>query len=87
MFVNEARVNALFLLKWLTLAYVLEGLLITFVPAEIIGAVVGGDGFTPIVLGALVGAPAYLNGYAALPLVAGLVLDDKQRRTTISDSD
>ena len=27
----------------------------------------------PILLGALVGAPAYLNGYAAVPLVAGLV--------------
>ena len=33
----------------------------------------GGDGLGPIILAALVGAPAYLNGYAAPPLVAGLM--------------
>ena len=42
-------------------------------PANLIAGVVGGDGFAPIVMGALVGAPAYLNGYAAPPLVAGLM--------------
>ena len=69
----EALANGFFLLKWLTLAYLLEALLITYVPAHIIGAVVGGDGFWPIVTGALVGAPAYLNSYVAPPLVAGLM--------------
>ncbi len=72
-FKSEALANAFFLLKWLTLAYLLEALLITYVPAHIIGAVVGGDGFWPIVTGALVGAPAYLNSYVAPPLVAGLM--------------
>ena len=38
-----------------------------------IAGVVGGEGMTPIVMGALVGAPAYLNGYAAPALVAGLM--------------
>ena len=33
----------------------------------------GGDGLWPVVLGALVGMPAYLNSYAAPPLVAGLM--------------
>ena len=42
-------------------------------PAALIAGVVGGDGFAPIVMGALVGAPAYVNGYAAPPLVAGLM--------------
>ncbi|MDA5558427.1 permease [Shimia sp. MMG029] len=65
--------NGLFLLKWLLLAYVIEALMIHYVPAEWIAQVLGGDGFKPIVLGALVGAPAYLNGYAAVPLVAGLL--------------
>jgi uncharacterized membrane protein YraQ (UPF0718 family) len=72
-FRSEAMVNALFLIKWLALAYLLEALLITYVPAEAIGSVVGGDGFLPIVIGAVVGAPAYLNGYAAPALVAGLM--------------
>ena len=72
-FKTEGIANSVFLLKWLTLAYLLEALLITYVPAEMIGAVVGGDGFWPIVVGAFVGAPAYLNSYAAPPLVAGLI--------------
>jgi uncharacterized membrane protein YraQ (UPF0718 family) len=69
----EAIQNSLFLIKWLALAYMLEALLVTYVPAEAIGSVVGGEGFAPIVIGALVGALAYLNGYAAPALVAGLM--------------
>ncbi|WP_425037683.1 permease [Primorskyibacter sp. S187A] len=65
--------NALFLTKWLALAYVLEALLITYVPADMIARVVGGDGVMPVVIAALVGMPAYLNGYVAPPLLAGLV--------------
>jgi hypothetical protein len=72
-FRSEALLNGLFLIKWLTFAYLLEGLLITYVPAEAIGSVVGGDGFLPIVIGAVVGAPAYLNSYAAPALVSGLM--------------
>ena len=72
-FRSEAIANAQFLVKWLALAYLIEGLLVTYVPAGMIAGVVGGDGMTPIVLGALVGAPAYLNGYAAPALVAGLM--------------
>ncbi len=65
--------NGLFLLKWLTLAYILESLMIRFVPADWIAGFLGGDGIGTIILGALVGAPAYLNGYAAAPLVQGLI--------------
>jgi len=72
-FGREALNNGLFLLKWLTLAYLLQGLLVTYIPAELIASVVGGDGVLPVVTAALVGAPAYLNSYAAPPLVAGLM--------------
>jgi uncharacterized membrane protein YraQ (UPF0718 family) len=72
-FVTEFQANLLFLVKWLLFAYVLEALLITYVPAESIGRIVGGSGIGSIVIGALVGAPAYLNSYAAPALVAGLV--------------
>ncbi|MDE0334660.1 MAG: permease [Defluviicoccus sp.] len=72
-FRGEAFANARFLVKWLALAYVLQALLVVYVPADAIAKVVGGDGFVPIAIGALVGAPAYLNGYAAPALVAGLM--------------
>ncbi len=69
----ESLKNALFLTKWLFLAYVLESLMIAFVPASWIAGTLGGTGLQPVVMGALVGGPAYLNGYAAVPLLAGLI--------------
>lgn len=72
-FRQQGLENALFLLKWLTVAYLLEALLILYVPASLIGGIVGGDGLGAIALGAVVGMPAYLNSYAAPPLVAGLM--------------
>ncbi len=65
--------NGLFLGKWLLIAYMIEALMLAYVPAEAIAGVLGGDGIRPIFLGALVGAPAYLNGYAAVPLVDALL--------------
>lgn len=72
-FRETALENAVFLLKWLSLAYVLEALMIHYVPADWIATFLGGEGLQPIALGALVGAPAYLNGYAAVPLVDALL--------------
>lgn len=65
--------NGLFLLKWLALAYTLEALLVSYVPAETIAGLVGGEGVLPITIAALVGMPAYLNSYVAPPLLAGLM--------------
>lgn len=72
-FASVARDNLIFLGKWLLLAYIFQGLMIRYVPAEWIANTLGGEGLGPIVMGALVGGPAYLNGYAAVPLVAGLL--------------
>ena len=72
-FKSEFVTNALFLIKWLAFAYVLQGLLITYVPADLIAAVVGGEGIVSITIAALVGMPAYLNSYVAPPLLAGLM--------------
>jgi len=65
--------NGIFLLKWLALAYVLEALLVSYVPADLIATLVGGEGVVPIAIAALVGMPAYLNSYVAPPLLAGLI--------------
>lgn len=72
-FQKTAIENALFLTKWLLLAYLIEALMLRYVPAELVAQVLGGTGFGPILLAALVGAPAYLNGYAAVPMVAALL--------------
>jgi len=72
-FKKESLANLLFLGKWLAFAYVMEALLVTYVPASFVAQFVGGEGFAPIAIAAAIGAPAYLNGYAAIPLVDGLI--------------
>jgi len=68
-----AAKNLMFLGKWLVLAFTLESLMITYVPAEWISTIVGGSGMLPIAIATVTGVPAYLNGFAALPLVDGLI--------------
>ena len=72
-FVRDALKTTLFLFKWLTLAFLLESLMVAYVPAEWVAGAVGGEGIGSIAIATLVGVPAYLNGYAALPLVSGLI--------------
>jgi uncharacterized protein len=72
-FAREAWKTTLFLAQWLTLAFVLESLMLAWVPAETITSLLGGTGIAPIALATILGVPAYLNGYAALPLVGGLI--------------
>lgn len=65
--------NALMLGKWLLLAFLLESLMVAWMPDTIASSLIGLDGFTPILAATLIGIPSYLNGYAALPLVHGLM--------------
>lgn len=72
-FGKTALTTTLFLAKWLALAFILESLMLAWILADTVTAALGGDGLLPIVTATLVGVPAYLNGYAALPLVSGLI--------------
>ena len=72
-FKSTTTSNAFFLLKWLALAYSIEALMIKYIPADLIVTMVGGQGFLTILIAAILGAPAYLNGYAAVPLVDALI--------------
>ena len=72
-FASSARQNALFLGKWLLLAFMLESLMVAYVPGDFIAHVAGDGSLLSIAVATLVGVPSYLNGNAALPLVAGLI--------------
>jgi uncharacterized membrane protein YraQ (UPF0718 family) len=72
-FLTKAAESASFLGKWLLVAFVLESLMLRWLPAEQVSALLGGNGLGAILMAVAVGVPAYLNGYAALPLVAGLI--------------
>ena len=73
LFKSEARATGLFLGKWLTLAFVIESLMIAWIPGETVAAWLGGDAWWAIPAAVLAGIPAYLNGYAAIPTVAALI--------------
>ncbi|KAB2919974.1 MAG: permease [Hyphomicrobiaceae bacterium] len=72
-FWTNARQNALFLGKWLMLAFVLESLMVAYVPGNLVASIAGDGGLLSILTATVVGVPTYLNGNAALPLVAGLL--------------
>jgi uncharacterized membrane protein YraQ (UPF0718 family) len=72
-FFNESFSIARFLGKWLTLAFFLESLMLAYVSSDWIVQYVGEDNIFAIPLAAIVGAPSYLNGYAAIPLISGLL--------------
>ncbi len=71
--IKSFKTNSLFLGKWLLLAFVLESLMLAYLTNDLIAKVAGGTGAWPVLLATLVGIPSYLNGYAALPLVNGLM--------------
>jgi len=72
-FWRECGKNFAFLGKWLLLAFLAESLMLSYVPGELIARFLGGEGVLAVATAAVVGIPAYLNGYAALPLIGGLI--------------
>ena len=72
-FTEEIRENGLFLGKWMFFAFFLESLMVAYIPAEWIANAVGHGSSFAIPLASAVGIPAYMNGYAAIPLISGLM--------------
>jgi uncharacterized protein len=72
-FLRASGETAWFLGRWLALAFALESLMVAWLPAEAVAAWLGRDSLWAIPLAVGAGVPAYLNGYAAVPVVAGLL--------------
>jgi uncharacterized membrane protein YraQ (UPF0718 family) len=58
---------------WLSAAFVAEYFLKLYLPEDVLSPFVGRDSFFAVPIAAIIGAPLYLDGYAALPLVRGLI--------------
>lgn len=72
-FLRQGAAIAWFLTRWLALAFALERLMAAYLPAGLVTAWVGGGQWWAIPASVAVGMPAYINGYAALPLLSGLL--------------
>ena len=72
-FFKESKSTTFFLAKWLSVAFILEGLMIANMPMDQVGEWLTSVGNWSIPAAAMVGVPAYMNGYAGLPLADALI--------------
>ncbi len=73
LFRQTALDSARLVLFWLLLAFAAEYFLKTYLPQDWLVPLVGREVWYAVPLAALVGMPIYLDGYAALPLIRGLI--------------
>jgi len=72
-FFDSLKDNGWFLGKWLTFAFLIESLMVAYIPASFISTWLGQDTWWTLPSAVLVGIPTYLNGFAAVPLMAELI--------------
>lgn len=72
-FISSALATGKLMLIWLSVAFVAEYFLKLYLPDDLISGLVGANNQWAVPLSALVGMPIYLDGYAALPFVRGLM--------------
>ncbi|MBI4010664.1 MAG: permease [Candidatus Rokubacteria bacterium] len=70
--------------RWLVLAFVLEAVMLRYVPQATIAGVLGNGNAFAVGLAALVGIPLYLNNVSALPIVSGLLAQGMQPGAAIA---
>lgn len=63
----------LMIVQFMVLAFLLEALIVRYVPQETIIAALGDDNPLAIIVAALVGVPVYTSNLTALPLIGGLL--------------
>ncbi len=72
-FAQIALSNGRLMLVWLFFAFSAEYALQQLLPPGFVGLFAGSDDWWAVPAAAVVGAPIYLDGYAALPLIRGLI--------------
>lgn len=72
-FKESGLANGWLIGRWLVLAFLLEAIMVTYIPTTFVEDLVGQENLFAIPLAVLIGIPSYLNGYAAIPLVSGLL--------------
>jgi len=70
---SETAEASLMVARFMALAFLLEALIILYVPQEWIAGLVGRQNQGAIVLAALIGVPLYTTELAALPMIGGLL--------------
>ncbi len=72
-FVQSLIATGKLVLLWLSLAFLAEYFLRAYLPPDMLARFVGAESAWAVPLAATIGAPIYLDGYAALPLIRALM--------------
>ncbi|MCF8466779.1 MAG: permease [Sneathiella sp.] len=72
-FITSGLSNGWLIGRWLLLAFLLESLMVSYIPTSFVESLVGQDNLFAIPLAVLIGIPSYLNSFAAIPLISGLL--------------
>jgi uncharacterized membrane protein YraQ (UPF0718 family) len=73
-FLTTATTTGWFLARWLAVAYAIESLMMAWLPVGAVGTWLGaGAGPLAVPLAVAIGIPIYLNSFAAIPFVSGLL--------------
>jgi len=70
---NESWDASLLVIKFMTLAFFLEALIILYIPQEWITTIMGRENSWAILTAAFLGIPVYTSNLSALPMVSGLL--------------
>jgi len=71
--IKESISATLMVIKFMALAFLLEALIILYVPEEWITGIMGQGNFWAIITASLIGVPAYTSNLSALPMIGGLL--------------
>lgn len=71
--VNESYKATFMVLKFMTLAFFINALIVLYIPKDFISSILGGDNNFTILLASIIGIPVYTSNLTALPLVGGLL--------------
>jgi uncharacterized membrane protein YraQ (UPF0718 family) len=69
----ESYKSTIMVLKFMTLAYLINALIFAFLPQDLLGNSIASDNSFSILIASLVGIPAYTSNLTAIPLVSGLI--------------
>jgi hypothetical protein len=73
-FLTTATTTGWFLVRWLAVAYALESLMIAWLPVDAVGNWLGaGAGLLAVPVAVAIRIPVYLNSFAAIPFISGLI--------------
>ncbi len=72
-FLIDVKQLSLFFGGWLLLAFLLEAIIVFYLPQEIIIDLFGEQNIFSVILAALIGVPLYFNNISAIPIVDGLM--------------